>query len=250
MALRIIDDDVMPSGKGVYGADDSLISEVEQEGILLALKVCKFSFQFFMQRCVSAHHSCSHRVGKAPFSGSLGIYLSDLRIVCKPKIVVECPCKDFLSLESHKAASYYQYNKSLHTYMGSDAVMITPQVEIIKDENGDLLPETVIVAVMTCAAPMLTYGMEGMTQDQYEAMMFGRITGMLNVAAYLGYQRLVLGAFGCGAFANNSRAVARAYKDALEEYGQYFSYIEFAVYCRPDETRNYDAFRDTFASQH
>lgn len=30
--------------------------------------------------------------------------------------------------------------------------MITPQVEIIKDENGDLLDESVIVSVMTCAA--------------------------------------------------------------------------------------------------
>ena len=41
-----------------------------------------------------------------------------------------------LSLESLEASVYYKYNKSLNTYMGSDAVMITPQVEIIKDENG------------------------------------------------------------------------------------------------------------------
>ena len=33
-----------------------------------------------------------------------------------------------LSLESSKASAYYKYNKSLNTYMGSDAVMITPQV--------------------------------------------------------------------------------------------------------------------------
>ena len=58
-----------------------------------------------------------------------------------------------LSLESPDAAAYYNYNKSLRTYMGSGAVMITPQVEIIKDERGKLLPESVIVSVMTCAAP-------------------------------------------------------------------------------------------------
>ena len=70
-----------------------------------------------------------------------------------------------LSLESREAEQYYQYNKSLHSYMGSDAIMITPQVEIIKDENGDLLPESVVVAVMTCAAPMIKRGMEGLTED-------------------------------------------------------------------------------------
>ena len=72
-----------------------------------------------------------------------------------------------LSLESSGAAPYYEYNRSLHTYMGSDALMIHPQVEIIKDEEGDLLPETAIVAAMTCAAPMLTFGYEGLSEQQY-----------------------------------------------------------------------------------
>jgi len=105
-----------------------------------------------------------------------------------------------LSLEGKAAAPYYAYNQSLHTYMGSDAVIIHPQVEVIKDERGNLLPETAVVAVMTCAAPNLIDGMEGMSQAQYEEMLLTRITGMLKVAAHLGYRRLVLGAFGCGAF--------------------------------------------------
>ena len=113
-----------------------------------------------------------------------------------------------LSLESRNALPYYDYNRSLHTYMGSDAIVIHPQVEIIKDENGNLLDDSVIVAVMTCAAPMLKNGMEGMSQQEYEAMMYQRITGMLNVAAYLGYKHLVLGAFGCGAFRNDARVVS------------------------------------------
>ena len=71
-----------------------------------------------------------------------------------------------VSLESKRAKAYYEYNRALETYMGSDAVMIHPQVEIIKDENGEVLPETVIVAVMTCAAPMLSHGMEGLSEQQ------------------------------------------------------------------------------------
>ena len=44
-----------------------------------------------------------------------------------------------VSLESRNALPYYEYNRSLYTYMGSDAVIIHPQVEIIKDEKGNLL---------------------------------------------------------------------------------------------------------------
>jgi hypothetical protein len=102
--------------------------------------------------------------------------------------------------------------------MGSDAVIIHPQVEIIKDENGELLEDTAIAAVMTCAAPMINYGLEGMTQQQYEAMVYKRITGMLKVAAYLGYRYLVLGAFGCGAFRNDARIVSDLFYRALKEF--------------------------------
>ena len=67
-----------------------------------------------------------------------------------------------LSLESDYATRYYKYNQSLNTYMGSDAIILTPNVEIIKDENGELLDETVVVSVMTCAAPMITHGKGGL----------------------------------------------------------------------------------------
>ena len=56
------------------------------------------------------------------------------------------------ALEGPKARAYYEYNRGLHTHLGSDAVVITPQVEIIRDENGALLDDSVIVSVMTCAA--------------------------------------------------------------------------------------------------
>lgn len=83
-----------------------------------------------------------------------------------------------VSLEGPEAAPFYEYNRALHTNMGSDAVMINPLVEILKDENGELLDETVVVAVMTCAAPNLIYGLEGMSQERYESMVFQRIREM------------------------------------------------------------------------
>ena len=159
-----------------------------------------------------------------------------------------------VSLESGEAKAYYRYNRSLNTYMGSDAVMIHPQVEILKDENGGMLPETVIVAVMTCAAPMLRFGLEGMTQEQYEKLMYDRITGMLKVAAYLGYKHLILGAFGCGAFRNDARVVSDLFYKALIDFDfdgmkekDMFSGIDFAVLSRSKEMYNFKEFSRNFA---
>ena len=160
-----------------------------------------------------------------------------------------------ISLESVKAKVYYDYNRSLITNMGSDALMIHPQVEIIKDENGDLLPETAIVAVMTCAAPMLHNGLGGLTQEQYEKLMCDRITGMLKVAAYLGYSYLVLGAFGCGAFGNDARVVSDLFYKALKEFdfdgmreSDMFRSIDFAVLSRSEEMYNYNEFKRNFSN--
>ena len=160
-----------------------------------------------------------------------------------------------LSLEGPKAVPYYAYNRSLHTYMGSDAVMIHPQVEIIKDENGELLDESVIVSVMTCAAPMVRYGMEGLSQEQYENRLLQRITGMLKVAAHEGYQRLILGAFGCGAFGNDARVVSDLFYRALKEFDydgmreeDLFYCIDFAVLDFSEDQYNFKEFSRNFSN--
>ena len=158
-----------------------------------------------------------------------------------------------LSLESGAAERYYNYNRALHTYMGSDAVIITPKVEIIRDGNGTLLEETAVVAVMTCAAPKVTGGMEMLTREEYEALLYGRICGMLRCAAFLGYRTLVLGAFGCGAFGNDAQVVAGLFRRALEHFTfagmgekDLFRRIDFAVLCRGREDYNFRAFFQQF----
>ena len=50
-------------------------------------------------------------------------------------------------------------------------------------------------------------------------------------------------AFGCGAFRNDPSAVARAAASILGDYRSVFKAIEFAVYCRPGDSANYDAFK-------
>ena len=57
-----------------------------------------------------------------------------------------------------------------------------------------------------------------------------------------GAEAIVLGVFGCGAFRNDPRVVAAAAKTVIGDYLHAFRAIEFAVYCHPGDSANYDAF--------
>ncbi len=158
-----------------------------------------------------------------------------------------------LSLESAGAKRYYDYNKSLKTNLGSDAIIISPKVEIIKDENLNLLDESVTVAVMTCAAPYIKEGLCGLTKEQYAELLYNRIIKMLTLSAYLGYKALVLGAWGCGAFGNDSALISDLFYKALKniEYNGnkeniLFRRIDFAVLSRSATQYNYKQFLRNF----
>lgn len=159
-----------------------------------------------------------------------------------------------LSLEDEAAEPYYRYNRNLHTYMGSDAIIITPEVEIIRDGAGRLLEDSVLVSVMTCAAPMLSLGMEGLTDKEYRQMVLHRIMGMLRVAAWLGYDALVLGAFGCGAFHNDAAVVSDLFAQAMRTFrfgdraaDQCFRSIDFAVLDFTQSRYNFKQFSRNFS---
>ena len=69
-----------------------------------------------------------------------------------------------------------------------------------------------------------------------------RLTRILDVAVSNGVETVILGAFGCGAFQNKPEVVALAAKNVIKNYLQLFKNIEFAVYCSPNDDRNYKAF--------
>ena len=60
-----------------------------------------------------------------------------------------------LSLEDDSSKGYYDYNNLNYSNMGCNSILMSPTVEIIKDTNGELLDESVVVSVMACASPMI-----------------------------------------------------------------------------------------------
>ncbi len=123
-----------------------------------------------------------------------------------------------LSLESDEAKKYYDYNNARKTHMGSDGVMISPYVEVIKDASSEMLSEPFPISIMSCAAPMIRLGLEGMSQQEYEVMLCHRIQGMLLAAASQNYRHLILGAFGCGVFGNDAAVVSNLFCQAIQNF--------------------------------
>jgi len=150
------------------------------------------------------------------------------------------------SLTSEAAAPYYEYNRGLHSNLASHALVLSPRVEIIRDESGAYLSQSSIVSVLTCAAPMVRYGLEGMTEESYHALLYDRIYGMLRCAAFWGYDSLILGAFGCGAFGNDAQVVAQTFAKALHSCDNQFSTMEFAVLDHSPSQYNFQSFAKIF----
>ncbi|MCD7860700.1 MAG: TIGR02452 family protein [Oscillospiraceae bacterium] len=159
-----------------------------------------------------------------------------------------------LSLESEDAKRYYDYNNARKSRMGSDGVMLSPHVEVIKDAVSELLTDPFPISVMSCAAPMVRIGLEGMSQQEYEEMLYNRIQRMLLVVASQGYRHLILGAFGCGVYGNDAALVSNLFARAIREFtyagkdsGQLFDSIQFAVLCCPGKDYNYREFCRNFS---
>lgn len=158
--------------------------------------------------------------------------------------------------EPHRAAENPLYNGDC---------LYTPGVVVFKSDTA--LPERMKeqdwyqVDVLTCAAPNLREAMTefihsgtGKQVEKFEngrlyQIFLQRIEQIFRIAAVNGAEILVLGAFGCGAFCNPPKVVAKAFKDVQEKYASYFEIIEYAVFCGRHETENYEVFRKVFEEQ-
>ena len=131
-----------------------------------------------------------------------------------------------------------------------DDCIYTPGVVVLRRDAGEeaLLPaeERYPADVITCAAPDLRCTEDGSgyapTQEALLKLLERRWRRILSVAAEGGAEVLILGAFGCGVFANPPQLVAEAFARSAQEIDRCFETIEFAVYARDTDSPNYRAF--------
>lgn len=79
-------------------------------------------------------------------------------------------------------------------------------------------------------------------EEKYWDVTGNKIRTMLHFAAVKGYDSLVLGAFGNGAFANPVKETIAVFKKVLKEYDGHFKEIRFAVLTPPRNTHLYNEY--------
>lgn len=159
-----------------------------------------------------------------------------------------------LSLESSQASFYYALHRKHNDFLASDTMILSPNVEIIRNASGELLPDgTTDVAVLTCAAPVARHCGFAPTDERLQRILYRRISGILSTAIVYGYRYLVLGAWGCGAFGNDANIVAQLFDRAFREIRQNyihgntpFRHVCFAVLDRTPDQYNLKSFRHYF----
>ncbi|MBQ9306986.1 MAG: TIGR02452 family protein [Clostridia bacterium] len=159
---------------------------------------------------------------------------------------------------------YYGRNRAQWNPLHTDDCIYTPGIVICKSDTDAPKrlgrEDWVTVDVISCAAPNLRekpgnihnpeYGSGvHITKGELYDLHVKRAKSIVSIAAANHVEILILGAFGCGAFANDPETVAMAMREAVRSSRQYFKRIEFAVYCGVRDTRNYDIFREIMEVQ-
>ena len=152
----------------------------------------------------------------------------------------------YVSLKSSEASCYYTYNRKHYSNMGTDSMVLSPYVEVFKDEKGNYLQESAVVSVLSCAAPMVLFG-KWTSMKRYREILYRRICAIIKCAVVNGYKFLVLGAWGCGDFGNDPKLISDLFYDAFQTIGTSdFEIVEFAVLCKSERSRNFTAFSERF----
>lgn len=182
-----------------------------------------------------------------PGGGVLDGAYAQEECLCRCSTLYPVLCKDeFIQ-------NYYRYHRRRSNHLYTDACIYIPDVALIKSDQEEprRLPKKdwKWVDVITCAAPNLWFAPDSLSGEEQLNIHLKRGEKIFQVAMAQQVDVLVLGAFGCGAFRNDPKVVAEAYRQLVEKYGKRFTAIEFAVYCSPYYgTANRDAFKTAFAS--
>ena len=168
---------------------------------------------------------------------------------CLCRVSTLYPC---LADQKMRASFYTPHHKNGNT-LHNDDIIYTPNVLVIKDDDHNLLSEPFSVDIISCAAPNLRERPSNqyntgdtikvqISDNELLALHEKRARKIFASAIANGVEVLILGAFGCGAFCNDPYVVARAYKNVLPEFEQYFQTIEFAIFCNAKNIENYQVF--------
>jgi uncharacterized protein (TIGR02452 family) len=150
-----------------------------------------------------------------------------------------------------RMTDYYGANRRSQSALYTDHMIYSPLVPVFRDDDDRLLDDPWSVSMIT--APAVNAGVvrsrEPENVSQIREVMNHRIDGVLALAVHHGHDALVLGAWGCGVFANDPREVAALFASHLLDQGRYsqaFAEVVFAILDRRGDIIR--PFAETFGS--
>ena len=163
--------------------------------------------------------------------------------ICRASTLYSCLNTEFLQ------ENYYSYNKSIRTF--SDRLIYIPNVLVFKTDNDifcKMLDEKnwYNIDIISCAAHnQKAYPVK---YEKLKEINYIKLKSIIQCAVENNIDNLILGAFGCGAFANDPKMISKIFKNILidEEYYKYFINVHFAIFTMPHEMKNLNDFKTTF----
>lgn len=157
----------------------------------------------------------------------------------------EVLCRSSALYETLAGDPMYSAHRARPSPDSTDWVIYSPAVPVFVSDAGEPLDQLWPLSFITCAAPYVP----GVGKSESAFLLGVRIRRVLAVARSLGYQSLVLGAWGCGAFGNDPRQTAADFLAALKsDHEGAFSDIVFAITDWSPERRFLGPFRDVFSA--
>lgn len=146
----------------------------------------------------------------------------------------------------------YPYHRGRLDAMSSHYVVHSPQVPVFRTDEGDLLDEPWLMSIITSPAAnakaLARYEPERL--DDIPRVMSERARKVLATAVHHGHRRLILGAWGCGAFGIQSVVMAGIFHDLLTTtFAGAFEAVVFAITDWSEDQRFIGPFRKAFETE-
>ncbi|MBL0729078.1 TIGR02452 family protein [Piscinibacter sp. HJYY11] len=159
----------------------------------------------------------------------------------------------YASLTSTTAQPYYAHHRGERSALYSDRMILSPECPVFRCDDGELLDEPYCVDVITAAAPNAGALKAHLSPDieRVPEVLAARASKVLALATHTGCKHLVLGAWGCGVFANDPGMVAQVFATLLADGQAYrgrFTTISFSVRDGAAGQPVLRAFRDALAA--
>ena len=139
----------------------------------------------------------------------------------------------------------YEFHRETDPAISSNWAILSPDVPVFRDDAGMELDQPWPLSFLTCAAPYAP----AVGRLEAEPMLCKRIHRVLAIAQAYEYKTLVLGAWGCGVFANDPHQTAVDFRVAFEsEFAGVFEQIVFAIADWSEIRRFLRPFHDVFSN--